>query len=103
MSDLGSVFGMLIVAGHLEVAPADRDAYVAECESVVEAARRADGCLEFSITADNVDAGRIQIYERWASEEQLLAFRGDGPSSDQQAQILKADVKRYTISSVGGP
>lgn len=103
MSSPESVSGMLIVAGHLEVAPADRDAYVAECVPVVEAARRANGCLEFSITADSVDAGRIQIYERWANEEQLLAFRGDGPSSDQQAQILDADIRRYGISSVDAP
>ena len=103
MSDPESVSGMLIVAGHLEVAPADRDAYVAECVPVVEAARRADGCLEFSITADSVDSGLIQIYERWASEEQLLAFRSDGPSGDQRAKILDADMKRYGISSVGAP
>lgn len=95
--------GMSIVAGYLEVEPADRDAYVAECASVVEAARAADGCLDFSITADSVDAGRIRVYEHWKSEEQLLAFRGSGPSGEQQAQILDADVKRYAISSVGAP
>ena len=94
---------MLIIAGHLVVEPADRDAYVAECASIVEAARAAAGCLDFSITADSVDPARIRIYERWESEDQLLAFRGAGPSSDQQDQILDADVKRYAISSVGEP
>lgn len=94
---------MLIIAGHLVVESADRDAYVAECAPIVEAARAADGCLDFSITADSVDPARISIYERWEGEDQLLAFRGAGPSSDQQAQILDADVKRYIISSVGEP
>jgi quinol monooxygenase YgiN len=94
---------MLIIAGHLVVEPADRDAYVAECASIVEAARAAAGCLDFSITADSVDPARIRIYERWESEDQLLAFRGAGPTSDQQAQILEADVKRYITSSVGAP
>lgn len=94
---------MLIVAGYLEVEAADRDAYVAECESVVEAARAADGCLDFSITADSVDDGRIRIYERWESEERLLAFRGSGPSGGQQTRIIAADVKRFAISSVGDP
>ena len=94
---------MLIIAGHLVVEPAGRDAYVAECGPIVEAARAADGCLDFSITADSVDPARIRIYELWESEGQLLAFRGAGPSSDQQAQILAADVKRYAISSVGEP
>lgn len=103
MSDPESGLGMLIVAGYLEFAPADRDAYFTECVPVVQAARRAAGCLEFSITADSVDAGKVQVYERWVSEERLLAFRGDGPSGDPQPRILDANVKRYVISSVGEP
>jgi quinol monooxygenase YgiN len=92
---------MLIIAGYLVVAPADRDAYVAECASAVEAARTAPGCLDYSITADTVDPARVVIYERWGSEQELLAFRGSGPGDDQQAAILDADVRRYGISSVG--
>ncbi len=91
---------MLIIAGYLMVARAERDAYVADCVSVVEAARTAPGCLDYSITADTVDPVRIVIYERWESEQELLAFRGSGPSDDQQTAILDADVKRYEISSV---
>ncbi|WP_345383122.1 antibiotic biosynthesis monooxygenase family protein [Pseudonocardia yuanmonensis] len=94
---------MLIVAGHLVVDPAERDAYVAGCAQVVELARAAEGCLDFAITADVLDAGRINVYERWTAEEPLLAFRGSGPPEGQQAQILDADVKRYTISEVGDP
>jgi quinol monooxygenase YgiN len=94
---------MLIIAGHLEVEPAQRDAYVAECAGVVEAARAAPGCLAFTVTADSLDPGRVCIYERWEDESLLLAFRGSGPSDDQQAEILGADVKRYTISAVGDP
>jgi quinol monooxygenase YgiN len=94
---------MLIIAGHLEVAPAERDGYVVGCAGVVEAARAAPGCLEFTITADTVDPARVCIYERWEDESLLLAFRGAGPSEDQQAEILGADVKRYTISAVGDP
>ena len=94
---------MLIIAGHLEVSPNERDAYVAECVTVVEAARIAPGCLDYSITADTVDPSRIRIFERWESEEQLLSFRGAGPSDGQQAAIVAADVKRYGVSSVGDP
>lgn len=94
---------MLIVAGHLVVDPAERDGYVAGCAQVVELARAAEGCLDFSITADVLDPGRVNVYERWTAEEPLLAFRGSGPSEGQQAQILDADVQRYTISAVGDP
>jgi len=94
---------MLIVAGHLVVAPADRDRYVAECEEVVRAARAAPGCLDFSISADSVEASHVLVYERWEHEEEMLDFRGAGPTDDQQAAILDADVKRYEISAVGDP
>lgn len=94
---------MLIIAGHIVVAPTDRDAYVADCQAVVEAARAAPGCLDFSISADVVDPGRVVVYERWEDEDQMLAFRGSGPDGSQQATIVSADVKRYDVASVGEP
>lgn len=95
---------VLIIAGHLDIDPAaDRDAYVADCRAVVEAARAAPGCLAFSISADIVDPGRVWVFERWEDEAQLLAFRGSGPSGSQQDAVVGADVKRYGVSSVGDP
>lgn len=94
---------MLIIAGHLLVSPNERDGYVEDCASVVEAARAAPGCLDFSITADSLDTSMVRIYELWANEENLVEFRGSGPSDDQQAAILGADVKRYGVSSVSEP
>jgi len=91
----------LIVAGRLRVDPADRDAFVADGRRLVELARVAAGCLDFAFTADSVDPGRIDVYERWASEADLLAFRGSGPDSGTAARILDADVRRYTVSGVG--
>jgi quinol monooxygenase YgiN len=94
---------MLIIAGHLDVDPEQRDAYVADCAPAVVAARAAAGCLDFAITADTVARGRVCIYERWSSDAELMAFRGSGPTGDQQAAILGADVRRYSISAVGDP
>ncbi|MGQ0775781.1 MAG: putative quinol monooxygenase [Pseudonocardiales bacterium] len=90
---------MLIIAGRLRVDPADRDAYVRDCVAVVEQARAAPGCLDFAITADTVEADRINIYERWDTDANLQAFRSSGPSAGQTAQILDADVRRYLISA----
>lgn len=94
---------MIIIAGYLIVARVDRDAYVADCIDVVESARAAPGCLDYSITTDSLNPARVVVYERWQSQQELLAFRGSGPSSDQQTAILKADVKRYGISTIGDP
>ena len=94
---------MLIVAGTLQVDPAGRDDYLESCISVVEGARKAPGCLDFAITADPIDPGRLNVFERWESDEALDEFRGGGPSDDQQGQILEASVEKYRISGVEPP
>lgn len=53
---------MLIISGFLIVDTADRDAYLSDCITVVEQARRSAGCLDFTISADTVDPGRLNIY-----------------------------------------
>ncbi|MEH0980874.1 putative quinol monooxygenase [Micromonospora sp. CPCC 205556] len=94
---------MLIVAGSLYVDPAGRDAYLASCVEVVRQARSAPGCVDFAIGADLVEPGRINVYERWESEPQLLDFRGSGPADEQAAAIRGAEVHRYPISDVQAP
>ncbi len=74
---------------------------MAESAETVGQARAAPGCLEFAISADTLDPGRVLVFERWASEAQLLAFRGSGPSDAQTARVKAAEVARYEISSVG--
>jgi quinol monooxygenase YgiN len=94
---------MLIIAGHLLVDPADRDAYVADCRTVVEAARSAPGCLDFALTADTLDEARVNVFERWESDVELQAFRGSGPPDETSARIRDADVRKYRIAAVEAP
>lgn len=94
---------VLIIAGHLRTEPSDRDSYVAEGASVVSAARGAPGCLDFAMTADPLDPGRVNVFELWETEADLLAFRGSGPDADTATRIVDADVKRYVVASVGEP
>jgi quinol monooxygenase YgiN len=91
---------MVIVAGHLIVDPQQRQSYLADCAGVVEQARRAPGCLDFSITADLLDPGRIAIFERWESQAAVEAFRGSGPSDEQGAAMLAASVAEYDVADV---
>lgn len=89
---------MVIVAGHLTIDPAQRASYLADCVSVVEQARRSDGCIDFAISADIVDSGRVNIFERWESQAAVDAFRGTGPGDEQSAAMLSASVAEYTIT-----
>ncbi|MEV4479110.1 putative quinol monooxygenase [Micromonospora coxensis] len=94
---------MLIVAGTLYVDPAGRDAYLASCVEVVRQARSAPGCVDFAISADLVEPARINVYERWESDAQLLAFRGSGPAEEQVTAIRGAEVHTFRISAVEAP
>lgn len=89
---------MVIVAGHLVVDPPQRESYLAGCKDVVDQARRAPGCLDFAITADLLDPGRIDIYERWESRQAVETFRGSGPSDEQADAVLAATVVEYDVT-----
>lgn len=91
---------MVIVAGYLVVDPQHRESYLVDCVSVVAQARSAAGCLDFSIAADLLDEGRINIFERWESQAAVDAFRGNGPSDGQQTAILNAAVAEYDVADV---
>ena len=91
---------MVIVAGHITVEPQQRESYLADCVSVVEEARGAAGCFDFAISADLIDPSRINIFERWASQAAVEAFRGSGPSDEQGAAIRSASVAEYDIADV---
>ncbi len=88
---------MVVVAGRLHVAAEGRAAYLETCAPVVEQARRAPGCLDFAISADLVDPTRINVYERWESQEDVERFRGAGVEGDQAARIEAADVAEYDV------
>lgn len=98
---------MIIVAGPLFVDPAEREAYLAGCVSVMEHARSVDGCFDFTLTADPLEPGRINVFERWESDEQLLRFRsgeaGAGTQTGPQPELRGADVAKYRISGVEAP
>ncbi|MDX6372207.1 MAG: hypothetical protein QOD98_1195 [Nocardioidaceae bacterium] len=87
--------GMVIVAGHLLVDPEERAAYLDSCREVVEQARRTDGCLDFAICGDLADPGRVNVYERWESQEAVESFRGDGVQGEQAAAIRASQVSEY--------
>ncbi len=91
---------MIVVAGHLTIDPSDRADYLEEAVAVVAAARRAPGCLDYAISADTVEADRINVFERWEDVESAEVFRADGPSGDQWDRIQTAEVSQYEVGSI---
>ena len=87
--------GMVVVAGHLLVDPDERTAYLESCREVVDRARHSEGCLDFAISADLLDPARVNILERWESQDAVDAFRGDGTSAEQRRMIRGGIVAEY--------
>ncbi|BBH67467.1 antibiotic biosynthesis monooxygenase [Actinoplanes sp. OR16] len=104
---------MIIIAGELHVAAGERDRYLAAVADVARQARAADGCLDFVQAADPLVDGRINVYERWESDEDLAAFRESGGPGIETPEIempeigmpevLGGDVRKYRISAVEAP
>ena len=90
---------MIIVAGYLHLDPDDRASYLDGCVEVARVARSAEGCIDFHLSADPIEPGRINIFEQWESVEAAEQFRESGPSDDQQAALLDANVAEYEITS----
>ncbi len=94
---------MLIIAGYTEVDVSARDDYVAAHQDLVMRCRRAPGCLDVAISADPVDARRVNIFERWASRDDLEAWRAVANGPDTGTEILTEDVMLYSVADVSPP
>ena len=91
---------MVIVAGHITVDPEQRESYLAGSMSVVQKARRADGCLDFAITADLLDPGRVNLFERWETQAAVETLRRSAPRNKHGTAMLSASVAEYDIADV---
>jgi quinol monooxygenase YgiN len=88
---------VIIVAGHLRVAGADRDLFLERSRQAIELARDAPGCRDFVVAADPLDPERVNVYERWDDPASLHAFRGEGPGDELGAMIVSADVEEFEV------
>lgn len=88
---------MIVVAGHLRVDAAERDTFLARSRDAIVAARDADGCLDFVVAADPLEATRVNVFERWADRASLHAFRGSGPEDDLGSMIRGFAVEEFEV------
>jgi quinol monooxygenase YgiN len=89
---------MIIVAGFVIVSPDDRDRYVGGFRSLVRACREAPGCLDVGVTADSVEPGRVNVFELWATQDELDAWRASAPVPDVDIEFETGQMKEYVIS-----
>jgi quinol monooxygenase YgiN len=84
---------MIIIAGYTLTEASKRDAVVEAFAEMVVRARKHDGCLDLSLSADSVDPERINLFECWRDQPSLNAWRkvAKGP----KVKTRQAYVKLY--------
>ena len=88
---------MLIIAGYMEMDPSERDAYVAAHADLIQRARGAEGCLDLAISADTVAEGRVNLFERWESQDALDAWRVVANGPNVEVEYTGGDIMMYHI------
>ena len=97
---------MLIIAGTFEVDPDRRDEFIAGREAGMRESRAEAGCIDYVMSADPIEPGRVYLFERWESKEHLAPHlarvSAPPPPGDTPAvPILSFDVQQYEISAAG--
>lgn len=99
---------MLVVAGTFEVDPARRDEFVESRKEAMATSRGEKGCHEYVFAPDPIDPGRVVLFERWESREDLAAHlagmraRREGAIEPApQVPVIRSEVLQYDISGSG--
>jgi quinol monooxygenase YgiN len=96
---------MLIIAGTIEIDPSKREPALAAAREMMAETLKEKGCHAYTFSADLADPSRIHLFERWESEEALLAhFATPHMAAFQKALAAirpKADILKYQIASSG--
>jgi len=96
---------MVIVEGTIDVDPSGRDEFLAGRRDAVLATRSEPGCIEYAFSADLIDPGRIRIFERWETPEDLDTHLDRLPQQPAPApgsvEMRGGEIRRYEIASMG--
>ena len=93
---------IILIAGTVDVDPQKRDAALEAGSPHMEATRAQKGCLDYVWSADLLVPGRIYVFERWESQEDLAAhFSGPHYLAMRDTigahGLRGADVSKYRI------
>lgn len=97
---------MLVIAGHIRLDPAKREAALAAARELMRDTRRESGCISYTFSADVEDDGVFHVFEEWESAEALgHHFRAPHMARFQAAAagfgVKEMKLQRYEIASVG--
>lgn len=92
---------MVIVGGRFEVDPDQREAFLAGRVAAMRASRAEAGCLEYTLSADPIEPGRVVLFERWESQAALdahVAAQAKAPPSPSAVAPRSVSIVVYDVS-----
>ena len=93
----------IIIAGTIDLPPEKRDEALEAGKPLMEPVRAWKGCLDYVWSADPLTPGRIYVFERWETTEDLAAHL-EGPhylamrNSMGGFGLLGVDVSKFEVA-----
>lgn len=97
---------MIIVAGHITVAPENQAAAAAGFAACVTETRKEAGCIDYRCSPDADEAGRLNVFEQWEDHTaidahmqtpHLIALLTEvGPLLTGEPAIMRYDVAKIS-------
>lgn len=93
---------MVIVAGVFTMDPGQREAYLASRMELMRVSRAEKGCIEYTFAADPLEPGRVVLFEKWESQEDLdahlAAIPAPSASSAPQFEPTSSSIVIYDVT-----
>ncbi len=97
---------MIVIAGHIRIDAANRDAASAAASEMMQQTHSEDGNISYTFSSDLSDPGLFYIFEEWKDQDALnFHFKSSHMAKFQAALgglgIQEMKVQKYQVSSVG--
>lgn len=90
---------MLIVAGTVQLDPAQRETNLAAIQAMMAASQAEAGCLAYVFSQDMADPNLLHLYELWADDEALALHRQSSHmalfAKETIPTFAKVEIKRF--------
>ena len=95
---------MVIVAGYIDVDPAEREQFLIGRQEAIASALTEDGCQQYVFSADSSNPARVRLFEVWSSDEALnthLAGMAQSAPDPNATARVGVELIRYQVASSG--
>jgi quinol monooxygenase YgiN len=83
----------VVISGEIDLAPETREKALLDAVPLIEAALAEPGCVHYAWTADLSRAGRVHVFEEWATEADLAHHLSAEPYLKMAGHLAAVGIK----------